>query len=389
MNKKMRELLAKMKALQSEAEKYLGEGKNEEAKNKLREVQEVKALYESEKTLYEIEKNAANPPEGEPTPKDTADGFTVINKMLRRKPLTEAENALLTAGTSGESYLLPKDVDLAIREARESCMSLKELVTVYPITCLSGTAIYDDAGSELLASYTDDGTADISTASNPTFSQKTWTVSWYGRMFPVSNFLLGAEKSALMAYINRWFTRKAVKTENAQIIAALKKDITPTTIKGLDGIKAQLNAIDPDYMTDSVILTNQSGFTVLENETDAVGRSLLQDDITLPGRKKYNGIPIVVVSDSTLPNVGSSSAKPPVFIGSIKSGCAFYDYQSLQFDVSEHALFAKNQVAMRIIEGFAVTQEFTQAYKYCLLSPADTKKVVTTVDGTVTTKASS
>lgn len=373
MNKRMRELLSLMREQQNKADEYLKTGDSVNLNNTLEYISELQAAYSSEKAVFELEKNGIPETKDGEKAENKLSGFDVFAKMLQKKPLTEAENALITGGTSGEDYIVPEDVDLSIREARRSYISLKDQVTVYPTTTLSGSRVYDTEDSEDLTAF-DDGD-DIGVASNPNFTQKKWTISFYGKTFPISNILLGAEKAGLMAYINRWFIRKAIRTENKAIITALKKDKSAVEIAGLTGLKEQINTkIEDDYLIDGVILTNNTGFQMLDGETDAVGRPMLTRDPYNPTDRRYMGLPVIRVSDSLLPN---ESNKAPIFIGSLKAGICFFEYTALQFAVSEHVLFNKNQTALRIIEGFDVEQEFPDAYIYGLLS-ADTGKVVKT-----------
>lgn len=372
MNKRMRELLNKMRELQAKADGFLANGSTEELNKVLTEIENVKNTYNSEKAIFEAEKAGIPDNNGEPK-ENKADGFAVMAKVLRHTPLTEAENALITGGTNGENYLVPEDVDLTIHEARNNYNALKKLVTVVPTTMLSGTEVFAADDTENLEDFTE-GT-DLTSATNPTFTKKSWAISFFGKTFPISNILLGAEKAGLMAYINRWFTGKAIRTENEKIIAELKKNKTAVQIKGVDELKKQINTgVKSEYLVDGVILTNQTGFNMIDSETDAVGRPVLQLNYQNPTQYLFKGLPIYVVSDATLPNV---SGKAPVFIGSLKAGIVFHDYAELQFATSEHVYFNKNQTALRVIEGFSVMQELSEAYIYGLLSAADGKTVKT------------
>ena len=371
MNKKMRDIIAEMRSLQDQAEKYRRAGDTGNMNTILDEIENLQSAYSTEKAIFALERE--NVPDNAPEGENKATGFNVIAKMISRQTLTDAENALLTVGENGEGYLIPEDVDLQIREARKSYTALKEYVTVYPTSMLSGTAVYDSDDDEDLDSFEDGN--EITAATDPKFTQKKWQIGFYGKTIPISNILQGAEQAGLMAYINRWFIRKAVRTENKAIITALKKGKSAVKIKGMAGLKEQINTkIDDDYLTDAVILTNHTGFHMLDSEVDAVGRPMLNRDPLNPATMLFMGLPVIKVSDSLLPNVSSEA---PIFIGSLKAGIAFHDYMSLQFAVSEHVYFNKNQTAMRVIEGFSVEQEFPDAYIYGLLS-ADGGKVVTT-----------
>ncbi len=374
MNKRMRDLLAQMKDLQAKADGYLNEGNSEELNKTLAKIQDLQATYNAEKGIFELEKDNVPDDAGEEKPENKSTGFEVIAKILKKQTLSEPENAMITGDTtSGTAYLVPEDVDLKIREARESYQSLKELVTVYPVNTLSGTAVYDSEDTADLIAFDDGG--EIGDATEPVFKQGKWNISFFGAIMPISNILKGAEQAGLMAYINRWFVRKAIRTENSAILAAMKKDKEAVNISGLAGLKEQINTgIEDDYLIDGIILTNHTGFQMLDGEVDAAGRPMLNRDPLNPAKLMYMGLPVVKVSDKLLPNEGG---KAPIFIGSLKAGISFYDYMSLQFAVSEHMFFSKNQTALRVIEGFTVEQEFADAYIYGLLS-ADTGKVVKT-----------
>ena len=54
----------------------------------------------------------------------------------------------------------------------------------------------------------------------------------------------------------------------------------------------------------------------------------------------------------------------PVIYGSVKAGCTFVEHNNLQFTLSEHYLFNKNQNCLRVIEGFDVMSTDTGAYIY-------------------------
>ena len=57
MNKKMRELLAKIKEKNSQARNFQNEGKVDEAKQLIDEIKDLQTSYENEKALFEMERN--------------------------------------------------------------------------------------------------------------------------------------------------------------------------------------------------------------------------------------------------------------------------------------------------------------------------------------------
>ena len=196
----------------------------------------------------------------------------------------------------------------------------------------------------------------------PSFVRKPFAIKLKGKLIAISNVLKGAEKAGLMAYINRWFVKNSVISENADIFAALKKDKTAKTIKGLMALKQSINKdLDPSALIGGVIVTNQTGFDLMEQELDANGRPMLVPNPQEPARRTFCGLPVEVFSDAQLPNV---SGKAPVFYGALDAGCYFIEKSGLEFAVSDQYLFGKNQTAIRVIEGYDVIQADKDAYIY-------------------------
>jgi HK97 family phage major capsid protein len=107
----------------------------------------------------------------------------------------------------------------------------------------------------------------------------------------------------------------------------------------------------------------------MDNEKDAIGRPMLTENIAAPGVKYFNSLPIKVFPDAILKNI--SSGRSPVFYGSLEAGAYFISFEQLQFAVSEHVFFKKNQTAMRVITGYDVLQADIEAYMYCSFAAAD------------------
>lgn len=385
MNKRMREILAAMEVLRGEAKSLKNEKKFDDATAKLAEIADLQKEYEIEKALFEAEKNEI-PDELKQTEKKV-NGFQVIAKMLKKISLSDTEKALVTGGSSGEGNLMPEDVDLAIKEMRKQYKSAKTLVTVIPTDTMSGGFNFESGTPAGLTSLTDGN--DVDATGDPTFTRKSFAIALYGKLIAISNVLKGAEKSGLMAYINKWFVKNAVISENTKIFTALKTGKTVKALKGLSALKTSLNKdLDPDALIGAVIVTNQTGFDFMDNETDALGNPLLTQDLANPTRKLYKGIPIEVFSDAQLPNV---SNKAPIFYGALDAGCYFIEKNGLEFAVSDQYLFGKNQTALRVIEGFDVIQADTAAYIYGTFEAADAKVINTQVTNTtanpVNTKA--
>ena len=304
-----------------------------------------------------------------------ASGYKAMAKMLRGQPLEEAEKALIsgTDATSGENYLVPEDVRVGINELRKTYVSAKSLVTVETTDALAGSVNYESGTPAGLTAF-DDGDA-ITEETNPAFVQKKFTIGWHGKLIPISRILLGAEKAGLMNYLNRWFVRNAVLTENADIFSTLKAGYASGTPKAVAGWKALKKSItvdlDPSCLLDGVIVTNQSGFAALDAEEDADGQPVLQPNPANPTQKLFQGLTIHVFPDAQLPNIDTTHF--PVIYGSLKAGCTFVEHQSLEFTLDGSYLFNKNQNCLRVIEGFDVMSTDTGAYVYGSFSATPAK----------------
>lgn len=375
MNKRMREIYAKIENLSERANQYLDEGKTKEAEEIVNQINDLERQYvvaeklqnnkTAEITDEEIDKSIEA---------KKANGFAVMAKMLKGQKLSEVENAVIiesdnTENPNGINYLIPEDVNVAIRELKRTYKSAKELVNVIPVTTLSGSTNFETEDDGLLDDFEDGET--ISDSNDPKFVKKPWAIKFKGKLIYISNIVLGNEKAQLMSYINKWFIRKAVRTENKDIFTALKKDKEVVEVKGLDALKNKINLLDPALK--QVIVTNSSGFAAMDAEKDINGRGMLQVDPTNASRKMFNSLPIEVFADNELANV--AEGKYPVFIGSTKDGIDFMDRESLDFATSEHFAFNKNQTTLRVIEGYDVVETDKDAYEYLSFEEADEKVV--------------
>jgi HK97 family phage major capsid protein len=368
MNKKMRELMAQITAQKDAFKGYMSEGegrdlaKAEEALNKIDELQKE---YDLEARAVEMAKSDVPAEKVEKSEK--VDGFKMIAKLMHRKPLDDKEKTALISGANsenGETYLVPEDVKAEINELRKTYVSAKDIVNVETTDALAGSVNYEDGAPVGLADF-DDGDA-IPEESGIKFVLKKFTIAWKGKLIPVSRILLGAAKASLMNYINRWFVRNAIISENTKIFATLKAGYnagTPKALAGWKALKKSINVdLDPSCKVNGFIVTNQSGFAALDEEEDANGRPILQQNPAHPTEKLFQGLPVRVFPDTHLPNIDSTHF--PVIYGDIKAGATFVEHQNLEFAISEHFLFNKNQNCLRVVEGFDVMSTDTGAYIY-------------------------
>lgn len=368
MTKKMRELQAKILE-KTNAAKALTEGEAKDlakAEILLNEADELQKEYDIEARLEKAGKAQAETAEAV-QPEEKADGFQVLTKMMSGKSLTDTEKTALVTGTNAaanENYLIPEDVKTAINELRKTYVSAKELVTVEITDALTGSVNYEKGTPSGLVDF-EDGDA-ITEETGIQFDKVPFTIGWKGKLIPVSRILAKAEKAGLMGYLDRWFVKNAIISENADIFATLKagyNEGTPKAIAGWKALKKSINAdLDPSCKLNGVIATNQSGFAVLDEEEDANGRPILQPNPANPTEKLFQGLPVKVYPDALLPNIDATHF--PVIYGDTKAGATFKEHTNLEFNVSEHFLFNKNQNCLRVVEGYDVMSTDTSAYIY-------------------------
>ena len=368
MNKRMRELQAQIAQKSAEAQGYT-EGETKDIAKAKGLLDEIKGLQAELDVLADLEKvNKGSVPTDPVTGAEKkANGFTMLAKMLHRKALTEVEKTALVSGTNsdnGETYLVPEDVRAEINELRKTYVSAKPLVTVETTDALAGSVTYEDGAPAGLADF-DDGDA-IAEETGIKFVLKRFTIGWKGKLIPVSRILLGAAKASLMNYLNRWFVRNAIISENAKIFGTLKagyNEGTPKALTGWKSLKKSINKdLDPSCKIDGVIVTNQSGWAYLDDEVDGNGRPILQPNPANATEKLFQNLVVHVFPDAQLPNIDETHA--PVIYGSTKAGATFVEHQNIEFAISEHYLFNKNQNCLRVIEGFDVMEGDTDAYIY-------------------------
>lgn len=370
MNKRMRELQALIKSAMDDAQTLIAEKKLDDAEAKLNEVDVLQKEYDLEARAFKMHKEEV--PEA-PVAEKKVSGFQIIAKMLGKKALSDKEKALLTGenAANGEGYLLPEDIKLEINELRKTYVSARDIVTVETTDALSGSVNYEASAPAGLTAF-DDGD-DITEETAPKFVRKLFAIKFFGKLIPISRILIGAEKAGLMGYINRWFIKNAIITENAAIFAQLKagyNEGTPKAVAGWKALKQSINVdLDPSCRIDGHIVTNQSGFAALDAEEDAEGRPVLQPNPAHATEKLFQGLPVKVFPDAQLPNIDATHF--PVFYGATKAGCTFIEYQGLTFDTSEHYLFGKNQNCLRVTEGFDVMGTDTSAYIYGSFSASE------------------
>ena len=333
------------------------------AENKVDEVrqalQEAKNLQEEIKVQEQIEADeAANFTGGEIMNKTVkADATVAFNKALLGKGLTESENALVEKVDEDGGYLVPREQKTQIEELKRALIPLKGHCNVIPVGTMAGSMPLEVEAGDKLVDFDELAEMNQSTIK---FGQVSWKLKNKGDIIPISNILLQDEKANLTNYVGRRFAKKAVRAENADIIAELAKaeKVAGTDYKAID---KTLNVhLDPSIAAGAIIVTDQDGFDYLDGLEDTMGRKLLSDDLKDATIKRYKGKQILVMPNGT---ITKEEGKLNYFVGDMAEYVSFFDRGVYEMATSKEAGFTRNTTYMRVIERYDVKVVDTKAMR--------------------------
>ncbi|PRS46396.1 phage major capsid protein [Bacillus sp. MZGC1] len=392
MSKKEIELRQQFTQKKEEADKALAEGKNDEARQLLDEVRELKNQIElmvegrslnvpdlpgGENFVPEQERNPEGRKGAEGDKEERQKKFTkLFMKSLRGKSLTHEEREFLEipeframSGKNEEDggILIPEDISRTIKELkREQLHQLEQYVTVEPVATRSGSRMLEK-NADMTPFLDIEEMGEIPETDQPKFTKLSYSITDYAGLLPLSNTLLQDTDQAIMAYVAKWFVKKSVATRNALILAILE-GLKKVKFKGFDDIKKTLNVtLDPAISAGAIIMTNQDGFNYFDQLKDADGKYLLKDVPTDPTNKMLFGRPVVVISNRVLK---TKEGKAPVIIGDLKEAIVLFDRQQQSIDYTNLAAgsFETNTTKVRAIEREDVVAWDKEAVVYGQLS---------------------
>lgn len=281
----------------------------------------------------------------------------------QKSVLMDVNNALSSGVKEDGGYLIPVDQQVTINELKREFEPLEGLVTVEPVSTLTGSRnIEKDAQHTPFVEFTEGD--QIPETDAPQFVNITYQIKDRGGILPVPNNLLSDNKANLQAYLNRWLAKKSVATRNKLIIDLLNTK-AKTVITGIDDVKNVLNVtLDPAISSMAQIIMNQDSFNSFDKMKDTEGKYLLQPDPTNPTKKLLSGRPVSVISNKTLPtrtDSGTSKKYAPVIIGSLKEAVVLFDRQAMSLLATSigGTAFGKNRTEIR-----AITREDVKSFDW-------------------------
>lgn len=247
----------------------------------------------------------------------------------RYAPLMDA----LTEGVDENGgFLVPVDLQTRINELKRQLVSLRSLVTVEHVTTRTGYRVLD---TKPTAGFTQmDEMAEIPQDDQPAFKRIGYSVKDYGLIVPVSNDLLQDNDAGLLEYLARWMARKSTLTENS-IILSLLSELTPTSVAAgeeLAAIKTALNVtLDPDIALGASILTNQTGYNLLDQLTDDNLRPLMQPDVTTGTGYQIKGKHVTAVSNAIM---ADDAAGALMYVGDLSQYITIFDRMVMEYSTT-------------------------------------------------------
>lgn len=345
MNKKMRELLAKIESKQALAKGYTeGENKDlEKAKEILNEIDKLQEEYDVEKRLFENEKEAAK--------LNKEDVAKVEKNIANKNEEEEKEDSIskfakeirniakgMNEGTPADGgYTVPEDISTMVEKRREAKASLIDLVSVETVSTNKGSRTFKKRSQQTGFTKVGEG-GKITSKSTPQFERIDYVISKYAGYLPVTNELLEDSDTNIVNIIVEWLGDESRVTRNKIILELIKKK-AEEKLNGLDDIKNALNVrLGSAFKYTSVIVTNDDGLQYLDTLKDNDGKYLLQPNPANPMQMRLSAgattVPVV-----TLPNVDlpTTKNKIPFIIGDLKEAIKFFDRKQLTINTSNVA----------------------------------------------------
>lgn len=326
MNKRMRELLAKIETKQKEARSFMdGENKDvTKATALLDECDSLKAEFEAEKRLFEAEKAEVEPEaEKKVEEKKEADSVKAFAEAARtgfQKDMSEGSNA-------DGGYTVPEDIVTRIEKYRDAKASLRQHVRVIPVQTMSGARTFKKRATVTgFAKVLENGK--FAKKNTPQFERLAYKIDKFGGYFVLSDEVLEDSDANLVNEVVELIGDESRVTDNVEIISAIKAaKPAPVNFEDLDGIKEALNVtLGQAFRATSKIYTNDNGLQFLDTLIDGNGRPLLAPSPVEPMKMVLGCGPttveIVVLPNSDFPNLEQGI---PFIVGDLDEGVALFD----------------------------------------------------------------
>lgn len=234
------------------------------------------------------------------------------------------------AGEQG-GFLVPVDMETEITRLINEQNPLRQYFSVENVNTNTGTRNIETGVALQFEKLGEGAKASAMTeADGKLLRQVKYSLSTYRKHVQMS-MELASDQSAMQRYLAEKLADAKVATENANLLALVNTLEAIAVANGssvLDAIKMALNKkLRRAISRRSIILTNASGYTLMDNEKDANQRPLLQPNPALATGNLVNGRPMDYVDDADMPNLAGGA---PVVVGYLKAFAALFDRGAME-----------------------------------------------------------
>lgn len=360
MNKKMREILAKIQAKTAEAKSFMeGENKDVDKANALMdEVDSLQKEFETEKRMYEAEKmsgaqSATN--QVEPTGQEK-EVETEVMKFAKAVRSFITGKGLVEGVDADGGYTVPEDVSTRVEHYKDVDYALEADIDVVPVSTNKGSRTYQKKGEVNTFVDIDENGAITEEIDAPKFERLPYAIQDRAGFMPVSNDLVEDSDANILEIVAEWLGEADVATTNKHVLAKVAEK-AQVDLKDIDGIKKALNVtLGQAYKAGAKIYTNDDGLNYLDTLKDANGRPMLNPDPTAPAsltlRCGTTVLPIKVLPNKVFKTEGT---KVPFVVGNLFDYVRKYDRKKMSITASTIAsigsfnAFAQNMTLLRAI----------------------------------------
>ena len=372
MNKKMREILAKIQAKTAEAKGFMAEGETKDvakATALMDEVDVLKAEFEAEKRIYEAEKAENVPTDEEVEVKAAEKAVDAVTKFGQDAKAGFRLNKDMSEGVAADGgYTVPEDIVTKIETYRDAKFSLLSLVRRVKVSTNKGQRTFKKRSQQTGFTKVGEG-AKIGAKATPQFERISYEIEKYAGYFPVTNEVLADSDANLGNVLIEWIGDESRVTANNLILEQIATK-EAVDLVNLDGIKKAINVtLGQAFKNTSVIVTNDDGLQYLDTLKDGNERYLLApmpgDVMGMTLQVGALRVPVKVVPNGDMPTTAS---KIPFIIGDLSEGIVYWDRAQMNIKISDVAVvgelnaYEEDLTLYRAIEREDVTTRDTAAF---------------------------
>ena len=223
--------------------------------------------------------------------------------------------------TSGATAVIPQEVVTPVLELKNSKYNLAQYTTVKTVSAGSGHYPIAKRNNKAVLA-TKEELADIADVDANMFKDVPFDVKTRAGKIALSNEIVEDAAVDIVAEVKNQLQKLVDNTDNQNIMKVLTSDtFKKETATSTDDLKKIFN-VELDPALNKMWIVNQSGFNYLDTLKDNEGRYLLQPNPTAASGFSLFGAPVVMISDTVMPNNADGSF--PMIAGDVSEAVAVF-----------------------------------------------------------------